>query len=112
MNSVFWGNQAVADRMSIFRFLVHKAGAKVAIATDERFIALSSLLSEHSKSGHAINGNMQRRRLIVPHFPFVMVYALESHSVRILRVIHTSRKIAVNYTQKSSLPIKKPRPKS
>ncbi|EBU3473813.1 type II toxin-antitoxin system RelE/ParE family toxin, partial [Salmonella enterica] len=41
----------------------------------------------------------RQRKLVVPHFPFIIVYATENKNVRILRVLHTSRKIASRYSQ-------------
>lgn len=107
MSFVTWGNQAVADRVSIFQFLARRAGASVAITTDDRFVALSVLLAEHPKSGHSINGNVNRRKLVVPRFPFAMVYALELDAVRILRVIHTARKVAASYSQTKIITVNK-----
>lgn len=97
--SVEWEKRAQSDRENIFLYLNREAGALVAIAADERLAAMASILAENPFAGVKAGRSEKQRKLMVPHFPFIMVYVAESARVRILRVLHTSRKIPEQYSQ-------------
>ena len=71
----------------------------VAIAADDRLAGMVTILTENPLAGVKAGCSERQRKLVVPHFPFIIVYATENKSVRILRVLHTSRKIAGRYSQ-------------
>lgn len=96
---VEWEKRAQADRESIFLFLNREAGAMVAIAADDRLAGMATILVENSLAGVKAGRSERQRKLVVPHFPFIIVYVAENERVRILRVLHTSRKIASQYSQ-------------
>ncbi|EOF5091859.1 hypothetical protein ACK1G0_004870 [Salmonella enterica] len=57
---------------------------------------MAAILAENSLAGVKAGRSERQRKLVVPHFPFIIVYATENKNVRIL---HTSRKIASRYSQ-------------
>lgn len=97
--SVEWEKRAQSDRENIFLYLNREAGALVAIAADERLASMASILAENPLAGVKAGRSEKQRKLVVPHFPFIIVYVAESARVRILRVLHTSRKIAEQHSQ-------------
>ena len=95
--AVEWEKQARADREAIFLYLYEAAGVLVASATDDKFASMVDILRENPLAGTKAGSAEKQRKLVVPRFPFIIVYVAESASVRILRVLHTSRKIAGRY---------------
>ncbi len=71
----------------------------VAIAADDRLAGMATILVENPLAGVKAGRLEKQRKLVVPHFPFIIVYVAESARVCILRVLHTSRKIAGQYSQ-------------
>ncbi|WP_447088468.1 type II toxin-antitoxin system RelE/ParE family toxin (plasmid) [Enterobacter asburiae] len=96
---VEWEKRAQHDRENLFRYLNREAGAMVAIAVDDRLAGMAAILAENPLAGVKAGRSEKQRKLVVPHFPFIIVYVAESARVRILRVLHTSRKIAEQYSQ-------------
>jgi addiction module RelE/StbE family toxin len=94
---VEWEKRAQNDREDIFRYLNREAGAVVAIAADDRLTCMTDILKENPLAGVKAGRQESQRKLVVPHFPFIIVYVAEKEHVRILRVLHTSRKIASRY---------------
>lgn len=97
--TVEWEKRAQDDRENIFEYLNREAGAMVAIAADDRLAGMAAILAENPLAGVKAGRSEKQRKLVVPHFPFIIVYVAESACVRILRVLHTSRKIAGQYSQ-------------
>lgn len=97
--AVEWEKQARADREAIFLYLYQEAGVLVASATDDRFASMVDILRENPLAGTKAGSVEKQRKLVVPRFPFIIVYVVENTSVRILRVLHTSRKIAGLYSK-------------
>lgn len=95
--AVEWEKQARADREAIFLYLYQAAGVLVASATDDKFASMVDILRENPLASTKAGSAEKQRKLVVPRFPFIIVYVAESNSVRILRVLHTSRKIAGRY---------------
>ncbi|HBC0336832.1 TPA: type II toxin-antitoxin system RelE/ParE family toxin [Salmonella enterica subsp. enterica serovar Napoli] len=96
---VEWEKRAQHDRENLFQYLNREAGAMVAIAADDRLAGMAAILTENPLAGVKAGRSEKQRKLVVPHFPFIIVYVAESARVRILRVLHTSRKIAGQYSQ-------------
>ena len=71
----------------------------VAIAADDRLAGMATILVENPLAGVKAGRSEKQRKLVVPHFPFVIVYVAEKARVRILRILHTSRRIAGRYSQ-------------
>lgn len=99
MTVIVWEEKAQADREGIFRYLYEEAGLSVASAADEQFVKLAAMLEDNPEAGVKVNQSKKQRKLIVTRFPFIMIYAIEMEEVRILRVLHTARKIASQYHQ-------------
>ncbi|MEN3753883.1 type II toxin-antitoxin system RelE/ParE family toxin [Mangrovibacter sp. SLW1] len=97
--SVEWEKHVQHDRENIFLYLNREAGALVAISADERLVGMATTLAENPLAGVKAGRSETQRKLVVPHFPFIIVYATENARVRILRVLHTSRKVAGQYSQ-------------
>ncbi|WP_092876794.1 type II toxin-antitoxin system RelE/ParE family toxin [Izhakiella capsodis] len=98
-SDVQWEIQAQEDRETIFRYLYQEAGLLVASATDDKLVSMIGILSENPQAGVEAGRTVKRRKLVVPHFPFNITYVAEETVVRILRVLHTSRKIAGRYSR-------------
>ncbi|WP_413726409.1 type II toxin-antitoxin system RelE/ParE family toxin [Sodalis sp. RH16] len=96
---VQWAKQAQADREAIYVYLYREAGMVIADSVDEKFIAMATLLEKTPLCGVQTGNKSSRRKLVMPRLPFIMVYAIEAHKVRILRILHTSRKITSRYQQ-------------
>ncbi|EJU3354581.1 type II toxin-antitoxin system RelE/ParE family toxin [Salmonella enterica] len=94
---VEWDKRAQYDRENIFQYLNREAGVAVAIAADDRLSAMVTILEENPLAGVQAGRKENQRKLVVPHFPFIIAYIFEKEHVRILRVLHTSRKIASQY---------------
>ncbi|QBH98475.1 type II toxin-antitoxin system RelE/ParE family toxin [Limnobaculum zhutongyuii] len=99
MTIVLWETQAQIDRKNIFLYLYREAGLPVASAADEKFIMLAGLLEDNPQAGVVAGKFGKHRKLTVARFPFIIVYVIEPGEVRILRILHTSRKIASRYRQ-------------
>lgn len=97
ISSVQWEMQAQADREAIFRYLYQEAGLLVASATDDKFVSMVNILKENPLAGVKNGRTTKHRKLVVPRFPFIIIYVAEETIIRILRILHTSRKIAGCY---------------
>ncbi|QDY43945.1 type II toxin-antitoxin system RelE/ParE family toxin [Candidatus Pantoea soli] len=96
---VQWEIQAKADREAIFRYLYQEAGVSVASMADDRLVSMVNILRENPQAGVKAGKTAKQRKLVVPRFPFIIIYVAEETVVRILRVLHTSRKIAGRYNR-------------
>ena len=94
---ILWETGARADREAIFRYLYQEADLPVASATDDKLVSMVSILRENPLAGVKAGKTAKQRKLVVPRFPFIIVYVAEKTVVRILRILHTSRKIAGRY---------------
>jgi len=98
-STVHWEIQAQADREAIFRYLYQEAGLTVASATDDKFVSMADIIQENPLAGVKAGKTAKQRKLVVPHFPFILVYVNEDAMIRVLRILHTSRKIAGHYSR-------------
>ncbi|MDE1185460.1 MAG: type II toxin-antitoxin system RelE/ParE family toxin [Pantoea sp.] len=96
--NIVWERRALTDRENIFLYLNKEAGALVAIAADDRLAAMVNILKENPMAGVQAGRTVKHRKLVIPHFPFIVVYVADETKVSILRVLHTSRKIAGRYS--------------
>lgn len=92
--SIVWDRRALTDREDIFLYLNKEAGAAVAIAADDRLTAMVEILKDNPMAGVQAGSTIKQRKLVVPHFPFIVVYVVDDNRISILRILHTSRKIA------------------
>lgn len=99
ISKVQWEKRAQIDREAIFNYLLREAGLVVAGAYDEKIISLINLIKENPYAGLQIGRIKKNLKLIVPHFPFIIVYATEHNSIHIIRILHTSRKITALYSE-------------
>lgn len=95
---VRWAKQARADREAVFRYLLKEADLSVASAADDKFATLISLLKEHPETGRAAGRKPNQRKMTLARFPFILIYVIESDWISILRILHTSRRIAGQYS--------------
>ncbi|PHH45846.1 type II toxin-antitoxin system RelE/ParE family toxin [Pluralibacter gergoviae] len=95
--AVRWEREAQADREAIFRYLCQEAGLQVACAADDKFASMVNILQENPLAGIKAGSAEKQRKLVVPRFPFIVVYVAEDSCISILRVLHISRKIAGHY---------------
>ena len=96
---VEWETRAQAHREHISLYLTRAARAMVAIPADDRRAGMTTILTTNPLAGVKAGSSERQRKLVVPHFPFIIVYVAEKERVRILRVLHTSRKLAGRYSQ-------------
>jgi plasmid stabilization system protein ParE len=93
---VEWLEEALIDFKEIGRFMAKDDphAAYRVLAKIEAFV--------HSLGHHPLLGRPGRvsrtRELIVPGLPFILPYYLKGHKVRILAVMHTSRKWQDEFT--------------
>lgn len=97
---VEWEKRAQSDREDIFLYLNREAGAAVAIAADARLAGMAGILEENPLAGVKAGRQESQRKLVVPHFPFIIVYVVVKEHVHILRILHTSRKITSQYRKR------------
>ncbi|MCT4713483.1 type II toxin-antitoxin system RelE/ParE family toxin [Enterobacteriaceae bacterium H18W14] len=95
--TIQWEAQVRSDREAISRFLYQEAGLPVASATGDRFVHVVGILKENPPAGTKAGKTDKQRKLVVPRFPFIIVYVTEDMTVRILRILHTSRKLTGRY---------------
>ncbi|EBS4547764.1 type II toxin-antitoxin system RelE/ParE family toxin [Salmonella enterica] len=97
---VEWEKRAQSDREEIFLYLNRAAGVVVAIAADDRLAGMPGILEENPLAGIKAGRLDSQRKLVVPHFPFIIVYVAEKERIRILRILHTSRKITSQHRKR------------
>lgn len=85
---LFWTPESLQDREDIFDF-IERENPIAAIALDEMFSTKSRPLKEHPLLGKT--GRVSGTRELVVHPSYVLIYDVAQESVRILRVLHTSR---------------------
>ena len=83
-----WAPLAIEDREVIFDAIVDD-NFPAALELDQRFQKGAALLQDQPKAGRM--GRVTGTRELVVHRHYVLVYDLPPDSVRILRVLHTSR---------------------
>ncbi|CAY76186.1 hypothetical protein EPYR_03806 [Erwinia pyrifoliae DSM 12163] len=69
----------------------------MASATDDKFASMVGILKDNPLAGTKAGRTGKQRKLVVARFPFIIIYVAENKMVRILRVLHTSRKISSRY---------------
>jgi toxin ParE1/3/4 len=85
-----WSAYAMADRIAIFDY-IEADGPQAAIAVDERIREQVETLTRFPQSGRPgrIEGT---RELVISRTPYVVAYRISGNTVRILRVLHGSRR--------------------
>ncbi|KOC91467.1 type II toxin-antitoxin system RelE/ParE family toxin [Winslowiella iniecta] len=92
MTQVRWESRAAIDREAIFSWLARQAGSPVVLAADEKFTRMAAILIDNPHAGAVAGKATNQRKLVIPHFPFILVYLIVDNEVRILRIFHTSRR--------------------
>ncbi|MBD2812499.1 type II toxin-antitoxin system RelE/ParE family toxin [Xenorhabdus sp. Vera] len=97
MITISWEETAQTDREQIYLYFFEQAGLLLADEIDAKFVEMSELLKVTPYAGvKARNSPDERyRKLVVPRFPFVMLYRYdkEIENIKILRILHIARKI-------------------
>nr|WP_233074330.1 type II toxin-antitoxin system RelE/ParE family toxin [Serratia ureilytica] len=90
-----WDAPAQIDREQIYIYFFEQAGLLLADRVDDRFEELAALLLTNPVAGVKArsSANGRYRKLIVPHFPFILLYRYDNNEIHILRVLHTSRRV-------------------
>lgn len=101
MITLSWEETAQKDREYIYRYFFEQAGILLADKVDTRFQEMAALLQETPYAGIKLKNNKDElyRKLIVPHFPFTLLYHYEKKrkNIRILRLLHTARQLTSLY---------------
>jgi len=84
-----WTYFAQADRAGIYDY-IDLDNPQAAAALDERFRSAASRLAKFPKIGRP--GRVEGTRELVVHKHYILLYDIEGETVRILRVLHTSRR--------------------
>lgn len=87
---IVWSRYAVADRAGIFDFIALD-NLRAAIRIDEALEAQIERLKTFPESGR-LGRVTATRELPVPDTPYLVAYAIEGNSVRILRVLHGAQR--------------------
>ena len=83
-----WTHVAQADRDGIYGY-IEADNPRAAIALDERFLNVATRLTRFPRLGRP--GRVEGTHEFVVHKHYVIVYEIGEETVRILRVLHTSR---------------------
>jgi toxin ParE1/3/4 len=85
-----WSAYALADRVAIFDY-IEADSPQAAIAVDDRIREQVETLRQFPESGRPgrIEGT---RELIISHTPYIVAYHVTGNTVRVLRVLHGSRR--------------------
>jgi addiction module RelE/StbE family toxin len=85
-----WSRFALADRDEIFDY-IERDNPRAAIAMDDLIGAQVSLLATFPRTGR--NGRVVgTRELVISRTPYLAVYRVLDDTVRVLRVLHGSRR--------------------
>ena len=84
-----WSQLAIEDREAIFGY-ISPENFPAALDLDKVFQRKAAMLESHPRAGRV--GRVHGTRELVAHPHYVPVYDLLPDRVRILRVLHTSRK--------------------
>ncbi|CAI1953977.1 MULTISPECIES: type II toxin-antitoxin system RelE/ParE family toxin [Serratia] len=95
MNKILWDAPAQTDREQIYIYFFERAGLLLADRIDAKFEELAALLLTNPIIGVKARNHADERyrKLIVPHFPFILLYRYDDNEIHILRVLHTSRRV-------------------
>jgi len=95
VNKILWDAPAQTDREQIYIYLFEHAGLLLADRVDARFEELAVLLLTNPVAGVKARDSAddRYRKLIVPHFPFILLYRYDDNEIHILRVLHTSKRV-------------------
>jgi toxin ParE1/3/4 len=85
-----WSAHALADRSTIFDY-IEADSPRAAIAADDRIREQVETLTRFPRAGRAgrIEGT---RELVISSTPYIVAYRIAGNTVRILRVLHGSRR--------------------
>ena len=83
-----WTQEAIHDRDSIYDY-IQADNPSAALALDEKFSELALHLVVHPQIGRL--GRVEGTRELVVHQSYILIYDISKDSVRVLRVLHTSR---------------------
>jgi toxin ParE1/3/4 len=85
-----WSAYALADRSAIFDY-IEAARPRAAAAVDERVREQVEVLARFPQNGR--NGRTEgTRELIISRTPYIVAYRVTGNTVRVLRVLHGSRR--------------------
>ncbi|WP_434526221.1 type II toxin-antitoxin system RelE/ParE family toxin [Photorhabdus asymbiotica] len=99
MIRISWEETAQTDREQIYLYFFEQAGLLLADKIDTKFSEMAELLKVTPYAGIGIKAcdspDERYRKLVVPHFPFIMLYRYDEdiESIKILRILHTSKRI-------------------
>ncbi|MBD2795634.1 type II toxin-antitoxin system RelE/ParE family toxin [Xenorhabdus sp. 18] len=97
MITISWEETAQTDREQIYLYFFEQAGLLLADEIDAKFVEMAELLKVTPYAGVKVRNNSDERyrKLVVPHFPFIMLYRYdeEIENIKILRILHTARRI-------------------
>ncbi|RAX12763.1 type II toxin-antitoxin system RelE/ParE family toxin [Photorhabdus bodei] len=92
-----WEETAQTDREQIYFYFFEQAGLLLADKVDTKFSEMAELLKVSPYAGVKARNSPDKRyrKLVVPHFPFIMLYRYDEdiENIKILRILHTSRRI-------------------
>ena len=85
-----WSAYALADRIAIFDY-IEADSPQAAVAVDERIREQIEVLARFPQSGR--KGRIEgTRELVINRTPYIVAYRITGETVRILRVLHGSRR--------------------
>lgn len=94
MKRVVWLKQAVEDLRSIGAYIALE-NPEAAYRTLAHIKAAADMLEQHplmGRLGRNPESPKEIRELVVPSLPYILPYYIEGAEIRILAVMHTSRK--------------------
>ncbi|REF28526.1 plasmid stabilization system protein ParE [Xenorhabdus cabanillasii] len=98
MITISWEETAQTDREQIYLYFFEQAGLLLADEIDAKFVEMAELLRVTPYAGIKVRNSPDERyrKLVVPHFPFIVLYRYDEdmENIKILRILHTARRIA------------------
>ena len=87
--NLFWTRRARLNRKGIREYIAQENPA-AALALDELFAEKAGRLADHPELGRL--GRVAGTRELVVHRNYILIYDLAGDQVRVLRVLHATRK--------------------
>jgi len=96
---LIWTSQAMQDRDGIYDY-IDADNPSAAASLDEIFVEKAKILKDYTHLGRA--SRIAGTRELVVHRNYILLYDINGDTVRILRVLHTSRQWP--FLEKARLP--------
>lgn len=84
--TVILGKKGLLLTNKSFLYLAREAGGLVAVAADDRIAGMIDILKDNPPAGTKAGGRENQRKLVVPHFPLIVVCGAGHENLITLRI--------------------------